>query len=109
MAKDESSDDFDPKKSIKKLSETIDQPDKFAEVFCSAARSQKIIDCVLKETMRDLMKSDSETRSMIKEMLREVESEDWRSFVRKAFGSIWSLSLIAFGAVLAAVLRWLIP
>jgi len=34
-------DNYDPRKEIEKLQANLHQPDKFAEIFCTAARTQK--------------------------------------------------------------------
>lgn len=102
---DPTDEDYEPKTAIRRLSASLDQPDKFAEIFCSAAKSQKNIDATLKDVMRDLLKSDKDTRDFVKDLLREVEHEDWRLFVKKFGGLLWALLLIAFGAILTVILE----
>ena len=78
---------------------------KFAEIFCQAAGKQKSIDKVLKDNIRELIKSDKETREMPKELLREVDQEDWRRFVKKVGTPAWAIGLIIIGATLQALSR----
>lgn len=106
---DTKDDEFEPKAAFRKISASLDQPDKFAEIFCSAAKTQKNIDTTLKDIMRDLLKNDRESRELVKDMLREVEKEDWKFFIKKSGGIVWTLGSIAFGAVLTAVLRLFFP
>lgn len=98
---------FIPKEALRKISASLDQPDKFAEIFCTAAKTQKSIDTVLKDVLRDLLKNDEVSRSVVKDLLREVEKEDWRAFVRKGFGGVGALILIGFGALLTALIDYM--
>lgn len=66
-------DDFDPNEAIRKLSATIEQPDKFAEIFCTAAKTQKNIDTALKDLIKDLLQHDHVARNIIKSIIREVD------------------------------------
>ena len=102
-------DDFDPKGAIAKLSANFEQPDKFAEIFCTAAKTQKIIDNTLKETVRSLIQHDNETRKSIKEQLREIEAEEWRFYLRKGGAAILVFISLATGAILTGISRHFFP
>jgi DNA-binding ferritin-like protein len=105
----ETNDDYNPQKSIEKLTANLEQPDKFAEIFCQAADKQKSIDKVLRDTVRTLIKCDEETRTMMKELLREVEKEDWKHFLKKVGTSGWAVFLLCLGALLQGIGRALLP
>jgi len=93
------SDDFDPNEAIRKLSATIEQPDKFAEVFCTAAKTQKNIDTALKELIKDLLQHDHSARAIIKSIIREVDKEDWRHYAKKIGLVGWSIILVLITTV----------
>lgn len=92
--------DFDPNKAIRNLSANLEQPDKFAEIFCKAAKKQKDIDNILKDTIKNLLQHDNETRKMIKDMLREIEKEDWKKFLKKIGMAGWSLIVAGTSAII---------
>lgn len=102
-------DDFSPNQLIKSLSEKIEQPDKFAHVFCEAAKSQKTIDEVLKEIIRKLLKHDYETIEHLKALQRQVDREDWRYVVKKVGLTGWSIIMVILGAIITALARHFIP
>lgn len=103
-------DDFsDARKAIEALSANLQQPDKFAETFCEAAKKQKAIENVLKDNIRSLIETDKETREFIKSMLREVEAEDWRLFLKKGGGIIITIGALILGAILQGLSRKYLP
>ena len=97
------SDDFNPKQAYESLSANIEQPDKFAQLFCKAAASQKSIDNVLKKTFRNLLSKDHQTIERVKQLQREINKEDWRSFLNKIGWTGWALIWAIFGGTLLAV------
>ncbi len=98
-------DDFDPKQAISELSASIQQPDRFAQIFCEAAKKQKAIDEVLKETFRNLIKNDPDTQNIIKGFIREVEKEDFKSWIKRVGRGLSYLFALIAGAVMQALLR----
>lgn len=82
-------DDFNYNKEVKRLSENIDQPDKFADLFCQAATKQKSIEKVLKDTTKDLTLNDKDINDHIKKLIIEVNKEDWKIFIKKFGTFIW--------------------
>lgn len=99
MAATDQGEDYDPRAAITKLSANLEQPDKFAEIFCAAAKKQKDIDNILKENIRDIIKNDSPSRAQLKGLLREIEQEDLKFFLKKG-GS----ALVVFLSILAGAL-----
>lgn len=92
-------DNFNPDKTLKYVAEHIDQPEKFAKLFCNAAESQISIDKIIRKKIRNLLTNDPQTISQIKKLQREVDKEDWRYLVKKAglgiLLFIWSLIVVA--------------
>ncbi|HEV2917584.1 MAG TPA: hypothetical protein VGW78_07625 [Candidatus Babeliales bacterium] len=102
-------DDFNPHKKLQHVVEHIDQPEKFAKLFCNAAESQRSIDKVLAKKIRNMIKTDSNTIESIKKLQREVDKEDWKNFIKKIGLTGWSLFMASFGAIAALILRKLFP
>ncbi len=101
-------DDFSDKEVIKKIKDSIEQPDKFAEIFCEAARKQKSIDTTLKNIILHSIKNDSDTRAELKAMIIEIEREEWRAFVRKFGFGIWSVVIFFGGIVVTEIIHKII-
>jgi rubrerythrin len=98
-------DDFNPKASFEKLQASIEQPDKFAKIFCDAAKTQKTIDDALKEVLRSLIKHDNDTRNSLKDILREVEKEELKSYLKKIGFGGWTILVVIITAILQSVSR----
>lgn len=105
MVSETQGDDWDPKKAFDKVSASLEQPDKFVEIFCKAATSQKSIDKVLTDNFKSLLQHDNDVRYQIKGLFREVDKEDWRSYVRKIGAPAWAVILVAMGALLQSLFR----
>jgi ferritin len=95
-----SSDDFDPKKEIQDITAILYQPDKFSELFCKAAGSQKNIDEILRTIIRDLIQKDHTTIEFIKDLIKECERKDLMIMIKKGFSLI--------GTVIIAIVSGLI-
>jgi hypothetical protein len=93
-------DNFDPNKQIAIVYATLNQPDKFAEVFCKAAESQKSIDNALQIIIRNLIQKDRPTRDSIKALIKEYEKEEWWVMIRKGFSIGWTLFAGIIGAII---------
>ncbi|HDV5783368.1 TPA: hypothetical protein RJD83_000280 [Legionella pneumophila] len=97
--------DFDPRGAIDSLRANLEQPDKFAELFCNAAAKQKSIDNVLKDIVRELLKHDKETVERIKTIQKEVNKDDWKTIIKKIGVSGWSILLLIIGALISGLSR----
>ena len=93
-------DEFDPNKEIARISATLAQPEKFAEIFCKAAESQKSIDETLQTIIKKLIQNDSPTRNSIKSLIKEYEKEEWWAMIRKGFSIGWTLFAGIIGAII---------
>ncbi len=94
-----SNDDYDPTQLIQELSANLNQPDKFAEIFCSAAKTQKKIDNTINDCIRMLLKTDTDARNSIKNIVKEVNREDLKLIVNKIGLAAWSILLLIIGAM----------
>jgi hypothetical protein len=99
LAPTKSTDDYDPVETIKTLSDNIYRPDKFAEIFCAAAKKQKMIDDCLKEIVRDLLGRDHETKEHVKLIIEEYEKQNVRRMYKKIGFAFWSIFLLFLGSL----------
>lgn len=93
-------DNFDAKAAVKEVSDKIEQPQKFAEVFCAAADTQKSIDECVKKMLRSLIENDPALRESFRKLIRDVDKEDWRYLVKKIGAAGWSIIMLILGAAL---------
>ncbi len=93
-------DDFDLMKSIEVLSAHINQPNKFADIFYAAAKTQKKIDDTLKECVLDLFKKDIDLINTVKQIIHDHDKASWRWLFKKIGFAAWSV-LIIFITILA--------
>lgn len=88
--------------NLKKTSAIIDRPEKFAQMFCSVADTQIDIRQKLSSILLLSIQKDIASRDEIKKVLIEIYKEDWRRFVRSAWGKIgfvvWTLFTALFSA-----------
>ena len=104
----EFSEDFEPKKQVKKLTSDLYQPDKFADIFCNAAQSQKSIDDCLKNNIKQVFKNDKEIHEKIESIIRDCNKKDVILNLKK-IGSVLSylLTLIAGSCITFFIQKFL--
>lgn len=74
---------------VAKLSNDIRQPDKFAQIFCEAAQTQKSIDYALKHVVVDLLQKDIDAQQTITSIVEKVDRGYERLLLGKAGWAIW--------------------
>jgi hypothetical protein len=85
---------------VAKLTNTITQPDKFAQIFCEAAKTQKNIDHVLKDIIVELLGRNSEAQQAIASVVEKVDRDYTRVLSGKLGFGIWAIILIIVETVL---------
>ena len=93
-------DDLDPKKEIARISATLEQPDKFAELFCKAAKSQTNVSQILQTIIRQSLQTDQITRDTVKDLIKEYEKEEWWVIIRRSFSVGWTAIVVIFSGAL---------
>lgn len=101
-------DDFNPKQAYESLSANIEQPDRFAQLFCKAAESQKSIDMTLEKVIKNLLEKDLQTIKRIKQLQREINKEEWSSFIKKIGWGGWAFIWTIIGGTLLATSQALV-
>lgn len=101
MSKDkkDSTDNFDPKAAIKEVSDSLIQSDKFSTYFVNACKKSKDMDKALRNIIKDLIEKDTETRGIISGMIRKIEKEDWRYFVKKVSIVGWTVIIFILSSL----------
>lgn len=100
-------DDFDIKSltlSIKQVYENLTQPHLFAQTFCAAAESQKLIEGTLKKTIRDLIKTDSETLENLEQLIEKIERKNLILLLKKVGFSLWGGMTFALGVIVTIII-----
>lgn len=78
---------------------------KFSKVFCSAAQSQNNIKTCLKNLINTEIKEDKTVKDVIKQAVREVESENWKLQLKSWGNRLERLIWLVVGALLAYFLK----
>ena len=81
--------------SFKKTHDIIDRPEKFAEMFTNVADSQNAVRDKLAQILILSIQHDVPTRQEMKKVLKEIYDEDWKHFIKSAWGKLallgWTL------------------
>jgi len=95
----QSNDNYDSKAEIERVERKF-EPQNFAKNFCEAAQSQKNIDEVLRNIIRDLVQKDYATIDSIKELIKKCEKEELFVLVRKGLSVGWTVTIaVISGAI----------
>lgn len=92
-------DDFNPQEAIKDVADNLEQPDKFAKIFSNACKKSKEMDKSLRNVIREMLENDNDMRGILKGMIRKVEKEDWRYFVKKVGFVGWTLIIFILSSI----------
>lgn len=79
---------------VANLKSDLRQPDKFAQIFCEAAKSQKNIDSTLKNVLIDILQKDEDAKKSIKSIVESVDRSYWRMFVGKLGFAVWTIIVL---------------
>lgn len=93
---------------MKDLSDSYSEltnPDKFAEIFCAAAKAHKGIDSVLKDVLVDLLRTDKDAQSYIKKIVVEVDRGYGRILTGRLGFGIWTIIMLLFGELVRYFLK----
>lgn len=81
--------------SLKKTHDIIDRPEKFAKMFTEVADSQSLVREKLSQILILSIQHDVPTRTEMKKVLKEIYDEDWKHFIKSAWGKLallgWTL------------------
>lgn len=92
-------DNYNPKEAIQEVADTLEQPDKFAKVFSNACKKSKEMDKSLRNVIREMLENDNDMKGILKGMIRKVEREDWRYFVKKVGLVGWTIIIFILSSI----------
>ncbi|MEI8295358.1 MAG: hypothetical protein WCG04_02400 [Alphaproteobacteria bacterium] len=78
---------------VAEISANIEQPDKFAEIFCKAAKTQKSIDLTLRDILVELIAKDAATKESISLLVQQIDRNNWKILTNKVF--IWITTMVS--------------
>lgn len=91
-------DNFDIEGKYKETYETIDRPEKFAELFCKVAESQTNIQDFLKKFVINFTKENPEFKKELRQLIKDEFKKDYRAWLRTTAGkigfAIWTILII---------------
>ncbi len=100
---------FDTDKQLKldNVHDVIQHPDKFAQVFVSAANTQVKIKQLIRKEIKESLTLDPDLIKHVKGLIKDQFKEDWRAFLKSTGGKIafgiWTIGLLILGAWLGHV------
>lgn len=85
---------------VAKLTSDIRQPDKFAQIFCEAAKTQKSIDCTLREVVVSLLQKDSGVQQTVTSLVEQVDRSYQRILLGRASFAVWTITILVIEAII---------
>lgn len=94
--------DAPSKLKLEKAHDVLDRPEKFAKLFCDVAKNQVSVQALIKDMIRDSLNNDTKARESLLGLIRHAMREDWRVWLRSAWGkaglALWTVATIGLGA-----------
>lgn len=84
---------------------TNEDPDKFASIFCEAAKTQKNIDSTLKDVLVELLRKDKDAQNSIKKIVEEVDRGYGRFLMGRIGFGIWTIVMLLIGELVRYFLK----
>ena len=93
-------DNYDANAILQETRDKLDRPDKFADIFCKAAKSQVNIKECLSDIIKDLLLNDKDINKHLEDTLANIARKDafvfFAAFLKKAG---WVVGIIVTGVV----------
>lgn len=101
--------DAPAKLKLDKAHDLVDRPEKFAKLFCDVAKNQVSVQALIKEMIRESVATDPKSREALLGLIRQALREDWKTWVRSAWGkaglALWTAGTLALGAWINSMFR----
>ena len=100
MDKINAPDGYDASAILQETKDKLDRPDKFAEIFCQAAKSQvKIKEC-LSKIIRELVTKDTSVNQHLNNTFKDIIKKDTKAFYTMLWKKLgWLLTVVGTIAV----------
>lgn len=96
---------IDMSEDVAKLTSDLRQPDKFAQIFCEAAKTQKSIDYALKDAIVDLLAKNSEAQEAVTSIVQKVD----RNYAHILFGKVgfgvWTIIVVIVEGIILSYFK----
>ena len=106
MARNNTADNFDPDGTIKQTLDKIDRPDKFAEVFCHAAKKQIDIKECISDIVRETVAKDAAMKEFFQELFQDVINADKTYVIMKLWRNFKGFCLLIGGMALTVLIQF---
>ena len=90
---------------VAKLSSDIRQPDKFAQIFCEAAKTQKSIDYAMRDVIVDLLGKDASVQKMVTSIVENLDRNYGRILLGKVGWGIWTIMIMVIEGVILSYFK----
>jgi hypothetical protein len=90
---------------VANLKSDLRQPDKFASIFCEAAKTQKSIDSALKDLVTNLLKNDVAVKESVQNIVEDVDRRYGRLLLGKAGWAIWAIIGMAIQGIVSSYFK----
>lgn len=86
-----------------------DRPEEFAKLFCTVAKEQTSVKNQIIDILKEILMSDVCARNELKHIIQSVQKEDWRNFVKSAWGKtsllIWTIVVAFVTAIIGKYIK----
>ena len=105
MANATKHDDYSPSDEFKAKLDRIDRPDKFADFFCEAAKSQVAIKSSLTGIVKEVISDDKNVKEKMKDLMKEIQRDNIRFMLSGITWVLTSAISAAIGAIVMAFVK----
>jgi len=85
----------------------LDQPHKFGELLKTTFKESNTAKDALRNAIKDLLSNDVQTRSTLKGIIRGIERENWKWFMKSVFKGSFAVITFFIGILGAILVLWL--
>lgn len=89
---------------LEKAHKIADRPDEFAKLFCKVAKEQTIVQDMINDMIRKALNTDVSSRGALQGLIQVAYKEDWKAFVKSAWGKI---ALVVWTLITALISAWI--
>jgi hypothetical protein len=91
--------------NVAQLSSDLRQPDKFAQIFCEAAKTQKVIDSAIRDVIVNVLQKDTDTQQAIFSIVDKADRTYARLLMGRMGFVIWTIAIIFIEALIHKFFR----
>lgn len=96
--------DTEAQSKLQEAHNAIVHPDQFADVFCKAAGTQIKVKEIIRDEIKQAITYDTEARKSLKGVIKELEKEEFWIIGKRMGFAVWSLIMLALGAIITTMI-----